>query len=195
MAINELTSLSLITPTTASATAATKSSSSPTVEDVTNWGYTVKDADDAFGLDFTDFLQLMVQQLQNQTIDNSADTSDMMNQMVQMSVVQMMSKVQTSLDSLTTASTMTYAASLVGKTVTVGTYDDDGNIKEIVGTVEGTGSYQNTPVIFVDGKMYPLSNIMAVGTLPQVPDDNPGEDSTNPDSGNTGTENPGEVQT
>ena len=39
----------------------------------------------------------MVQQLQNQTMDNATDTSDMLNQLVQMSVVEMMT-VQTSID-------------------------------------------------------------------------------------------------
>lgn len=148
--------------------ASARTSSTPTKEELESWGYTVTDSDDAFGLDFTDFLQLMVQQLQNQTIDSAADTSDMLNQMVQMSVVQMMSQVQTSLDNLTSASTMTYAASLVGKTVTVGVYNEEGKIEELVGTVDGTGTYQNTPVIFVGGEMYPLSSIMAVGTLPPV---------------------------
>ena len=76
------------------------------------------------GLDFEDYLQLMVQQLQNQTMDNATDTSDMLNQLVQMSVVEMMTKVQTSIDSLVEANTLTYAASLVGKTVTIGVYDD-----------------------------------------------------------------------
>ena len=67
------------------------------------------------GLDFTDYLQLMVQQLQNQTMDNTTDTSDMLNQLVQMSVVQMMTTVKTSIDTLVDANTLTYAASLVGK--------------------------------------------------------------------------------
>lgn len=184
MTSSDFMPLSLDTLQTAGTYAAAKSSS-PTVDEVESWGYTVNDSDDAFGLDFTDFLQLMVQQLQNQTIDNAADTSDMLNQMVQMSVVQMMSKVQTSLDNLTTASTMTYAASLVGKTVTVGSYDEEGNIQEIVGTVDGTGSYQNTPVIFVKGEMYPLSSIMAVGTLPEVPDTGAGGET---DAGSEGTQ-------
>ena len=35
-------------------------------------------------LSFTDMLGLMVAQFQNQTIDNQASTSDMMNQLVQM---------------------------------------------------------------------------------------------------------------
>ena len=131
---------------------------------------TVTDPDDAFGLDFTDFLQLMVQQLQNQTMDNTTDTSDMLNQLVQMSVVQMMTTVKTSIDTLVDANTLTYAASLVGKTVTVGEYGEDGKLQEVVGTVTGTGTYQGVPVIFVDGEMYALSDIMAVGTLPDIPE-------------------------
>lgn len=57
------------------------------------------------GLDFNDFLQLMVQQLQNQTIDNTTDTGEMLNQLVQMSTVQMLSSVKTGLEALVDAST------------------------------------------------------------------------------------------
>lgn len=178
MSSSDFMPISLDTLQTANPYAATKSSGNMTTEEVEKLGYTVADQDDAFGLDFEDFLQLMVQQLQNQTIDNTADTSDMLNQMVQMSMVQMMTKVQTSLEDLTTANTMTYAASLVGKTVTVGVYDEEGNIQEVVGEVTGTGTYQNTPVIFVNNEMYPLNSIMAVGTLPQT--------SSNGDTGSTG---------
>lgn len=170
---------------------ASTKSSSPTTEEVESMGYTVNSADDTLGLDFTDFLQLMVAQLQNQTIDNAADTSDMLNQLVQMSVVQMMSSVKTGLDTLSSVSTMTYAASLVGKTVTVASYDEEGNIQEVVGTVTGTGTYQNTPVIFVDGEMYALNSIMAIGTLPETPE-TPGEGG---DGGDSGTEEGGQDTT
>lgn len=163
--------------------AAAKSGGNLTVEEVEDLGYTVKDDND-FGLDFTDYLNLMVQQLQNQTIDNTADTSDMLNQMVQMSVVQMMNTVQTGLENLTAATTMSYAASLVGKTVTVGVYNEEGKIEEVVGTVQGTGTYENVPVIFIDDEMYPLNSIMAVGTLPEIPDE--GEGGEGGDGGETG---------
>lgn len=170
MSSSDFMPMSLDTLQTVNPYAATKSSGNMTTEEVEKLGYTVADEDDAFGLDFEDFLQLMVQQLQNQTIDNTADTSDMLNQLVQMSMVQMMTKVQTSLEDLTTANTMTYAASLVGKTVTVGEYDEEGNIKEVVGEVTATGTYQGTPVIFVNDEMYPLNSIMAIGTLPSTGD-------------------------
>ena len=54
-----------------------------------------------------------------------------------------------------------------------------------MGTVTGTGTYQNTPVIFVNDQMYPLNSIMAVGTLPQVPDTGDGD----------GTQTGGDTQT
>lgn len=180
-----LNSLASASTYAASRAASSSSSSSPTIDEVIGMGYTVSDPND-FGLDFTDYLQLMVQQLQNQTIDNAADTSDMLNQMVQMSVVQMMSKVQTSLEELTTANSMSYAASLVGKTVTVGVYNEEGKIEEVVGQVEGTGTYQGSMVIFVDGQMYSLNSIMAVGTLPEVPDTGEGGETEGGDEGETG---------
>lgn len=177
------------------ASSSSNSSSAPTVEELEKMGITVLDEDDSFGLNFEDFLQLMVQQLQNQTIDNTADTSDMLNQLVQMSTVEMLTSVQDSLEALVNASTLNYAASLVGKTVTVGKFDDEGNLEEVVGTVTGTGTYQGTTVIFVNDEMYPLNNIMAVGTLPDLPEE-PSEGGETGEGGTEGsTENGGETET
>ena len=73
---------------------------------------TTKNKDNT-SLDMTDFLQLMVVQLQNQGIDNAADPSDMLNQMVQMQMI-------TAMTNMTEASIMSYASSMVGKEVTIG---------------------------------------------------------------------------
>ena len=132
-----------------------------------NMNINIKDEDDQFGLDFEDFLQLMVQQLQNQTMDNTADTGEMLNQMVQMSTVQMLSSVKESMQTMVDANMLTYAASLVGKEVTVGQYDEKGNLTQIVGQVTGTGTYQGLPVIFVNGKQYYLYEIMDIGKIPE----------------------------
>ncbi len=110
-------------------------------------------------LDMTDFLSLMVAQFQNQDPENAASTTDMLNQMVQMSMIQAISNI-------TDASTMMYSSSLVGKQVTIGKLDSSGNIAEVVGTVTGAGTYNSKPVVFVNGERYELSSIMAVGTLP-----------------------------
>lgn len=174
--------------TQASAYASSKAGSTYTEEELRRMGINLVDPEDS-GLQFEDFLQLMVSQLQNQTIDNTADTSDMLNQLVQMSTVEMLVSVQESLEALVSANTLNYAASLVGKTVTVGQYDENGNIQEIVGTVTGTGTYQGTSVIFVDGEMYALNDIMAVGTLPSLPE----QPSEGGESGEGGNEAAGET--
>ena len=178
------------------ASSSSSSSSTPTVEELERQGINVLDEDDSFGLNFEDFLQLMVQQLQNQTMDNTADTSEMLNQLVQMSTVEMLATVKDSVEALVNANTLNYAASLVGKTVTVGKFDDEGNLEEVVGTVTGTGTYQGTTVIFVNDEMYPLNNIMAVGTLPDLPEE-PGEGGDTGEGGTEGggTENGGETET
>ena len=172
----------------ASAYASSKTGSTYTEEELRRMGINLVDPEDS-GLQFEDFLQLMVSQLQNQTIDNTADTSDMLNQLVQMSTVEMLVSVQESLEALVSANTLNYAASLVGKTVTVGQYDENGNIQEIVGTVTGTGTYQGTSVIFVNGEMYALNDIMAVGTLPSLPE----QPSEGGESGEGGNEAAGET--
>ena len=123
-------------------------------------------------LSFTDMLGLMVTQFQNQTIDNQASTTDMMNQLVQMTTMQAMNDMTSQMKELALANVMSYSASLVGKTVTVGVWNEETEeLEEIVGTVQGTGTYDGNQVIYLDnGKGYLLSDIMAVGTLPKKPE-------------------------
>ena len=138
-------------------------------------------------LSFTDMLGLMVAQFQNQSIDNQASTTDMMNQLVQMSSMQAMTEMSTQIQELTLANIMSYSASLVGKTVTVGQYDETTKETiEIVGVVQGTGTYNGQQVIYLDnGKGYFLSEIMAVGKLPPKPEDPDAPDPDNPDAGDS----------
>ena len=124
--------------------------------------YEIHQKGEDMGLDFTDYLQLMVQQLQNQTMDNTTDTSDMLNQLVQMSVVQMMTTVKTSIDTLVDANTLTYAASLVGKTVTVGEYGEDGKPARLEAVVLSTQHDENVTQeqIHEDIKKYVFDEIL-----------------------------------
>ncbi len=115
-------------------------------------------------LDMDGFLQLMVAMLQNQTMDNAASTSDMMNQMVQMSVVQAITDISTLVSDSTS---LTYAASLVGKEVTLGKFDANGKLHESYGTVSATGVLNGEQVIFVGDDCYKLSDVLAIGRLPE----------------------------
>jgi len=115
-------------------------------------------------LDMMDFVQLMIAQMTNQGIDDTMDTSEMLNQMVQMQMIQ-------SMVNMTDATMMSYSASLVGKEVTVGKYDSDGKLQELVGTVTGTGTMDGQQVVFVNDEYYYLSEIMAIGKLPSKKDE------------------------
>ena len=146
-------------------------------------------------LDMTDFLQLMVVQLQNQTMDNTTDTSDMLNQLVQMQMV-------TAMANMTDASVMSYASSLVGKEVTVAIRDGS-KLEEKVIEVMGTGMANGEQVIFSkEGDAYKLSDIMAVGRLPEKEDpEKPGEGTDPEEPGDVekpgeggGTEGPGDIE-
>lgn len=149
-------------------------------------------------LDMTDFITLMITQLTNQGIDDSMDTSEMLNQMVQMQMI-------TSMVNMTDAVTMNYAASLVGKEVTVGKYVD-GKLQEVVGEVTATGTMDGQQVIFVNDEYYFLNELMAVGKLPPPEEEDedgdnvgdvekPGEpgDPDNPDEVEK-PDNPDEIQ-
>lgn len=153
--------------------------------------------EDKTTLSFTDMLGLMVAQFQNQTMDNQASTTDMMNQLVQMTNMQAMTDMTTQIKELTLANVMSYSASLVGKTVTVGVYNEQTKeTDEIVGVVQGTGTYDGQQVVYLDnGKGYFLNEIMAVGTLPpkvEDPDKEPGDGDQDPDVPPVTDENPDE---
>lgn len=121
-------------------------------------------------LNMTDFLTLMVAMFQNQDIDNAASTTDMMNQMVQMSVVEAITNISALINDSTV---MTYAASLVGKEVTVGKFVGN-ELTEIRGVVTGTGTLGGQQVIFIGDDSYYLNDIMAVGRLPEKEADTSG---------------------
>lgn len=146
-------------------------------DDVGHKSTTVRaDSDEANNtLSFEDMLLLMVTQLQNQTIDNTADTNDMMNQIIQMTVMQAITDMKTQVDDLTEANIMSYTASLVGQTVTMGIVDKNGYlVGEKVGVITATGTYNGQRVVYMGDEMFPLNQIMAVGKLPEKPQE-PGE--------------------
>lgn len=133
-------------------------------------------------LDTTDFLTLMCAMFQNQDIDNTASTTDMMNQMVQISVIQAITDISTLIND---TSVLTYASSLVGQTVTIGEYNG-GELKETVGVVTGTGQLNGEQVIFIGDQVYKLSDVMAVGKLPEIKDpEKPSEGEDKPGTGET----------
>lgn len=158
---------------------------------VANKNIKIQKKGDNLNLDMTDFIMLMITQLTNQGIDETVDTSDMLNQMIQMQMVE-------TIATLTDASVMSYAASLVGQYVTVGKYDSEGNLQEIYGQVTGTGTMNGSQVIFVDNnEYYQMSEILAVGKLPpkkEEEDDDKVEDTEKPGETEKPDETPDETK-
>lgn len=127
---------------------------------------------DKYSMDMEDFLKLMVAQLTNQGIDDSSDPSEMLNQMVQMQMVTAITAMSETMTTLTDSNVMSYAGSLVGKEVTIGVYDDKGNLEEKVVTITGTGQSDGEQVLFVGNDTYKLNSVMAVGRLPEIKTEN-----------------------
>lgn len=131
-------------------------------------------------LSISDFYKLMAAQLQYQDPDNPASTSDMMASMVQTQMVEAITQ-------MSAMSSTTYVASMVGKKVTIAEVDKDGKYTgDTVGVVTSV-VLGNNPAVYVDGKPYSLSQIMAIGDKipkPEPPKDQ--NDGTNGDGGNSG---------
>lgn len=118
-------------------------------------------------LDSTDFLKLIAAQLQNQDMTNPMSNSEMMQQLSQMSSIQTMSELKASIENMNDIAVTNYSASLVGKEVTLAVENSKGELETKVGLITGSGLYQGETVIFVDGKAYSLSQIMAIGKIPE----------------------------
>lgn len=139
----------------ANATASTKNATASTKS--ANLGSSMVDMDM--------FLKLLASQLQNQDPMNPMKESDYLNQMSQMATIE-------AITTITDVSKTTYAASLVGKEVTLAEVNKDGSVEEVVGNVTGAGLYAGEQIIFVNNKSYSLSNIMCVGRLPEREEEN-----------------------
>ena len=137
-------------------------------------------------LDMLDYLMLMVTSLQNQTIDDTMSMSDMMNQMSTMSMMQAITNLN---DTLSETSSMSYAASLVGKEVTVAISGPNGTY-EYTGKVTGVSVLNGEPIIFIGNDMFYLSDIIAIGRLPsEIEDELPkadGDDVEGSEGGGSG---------
>ena len=147
-------------------------------------------------LDMTDFLKLFAAELQNQDPTSPMDNSEMLNQLAQMTSIQTMTDLQNTIVNMNDIAITNYSVSLVGKEVTIAKENEDGEIETIEGIVTGSGLYQGQTVVFVDGEAYTLSEIMAIGKIPEdFIEENQPEDGTEGSEGvEGGTDGSEEVE-
>lgn len=125
-----------------------------------------------------DFWKLLAAQLQYQDMSNPMSNSEMMEQITQMSTMNTMSSLSSAIanfgtvtNNLSSVTLTTYSTGLLGKEVTIAITDDDGKIKDKVkGTVTGVDLTGATSV-YVNGAKYELSQVMAIGDVPETKDD------------------------
>ena len=124
-------------------TAATNNATSSTTETDSNT------------LTMSDFITLLVAQLQNQDMNNTTDTSEMMAQMAQYSMVQAM----TDMKEQTVASS---SFGLIGKGVTVSSTNDSGVTTTDSGVVDGVTLTNGVARIVVGGNLYSMDEVTEV---------------------------------
>ena len=117
-----------------------------------------RSTDNSFSsVNFEDYITLMVAQLKNQDMYNTADTTEMTSQLAQYSLV-------SAAESIISAQNTNYAATLVGKQVTASYEDSTGQLVTNTGTVTGITLYEGEPLVYVNGVPYNLGEVMIVGT-------------------------------
>lgn len=104
-------------------------------------------------LDFDGYLKLLVAQMSNQDFNNPMSDSDLLNQMAQYSMME-------GIKNMTQQSGISYAASLVGKVVTV---SEDGKLYH-TGVVSAVTIDKGKPSVVVDGQTFGSSMITDVVT-------------------------------
>ncbi len=154
-----------------------------------------------------DFWQLLAAQLKYQDMSNPMSNSEMMSQMTQMGSMSAMTQLSEAIASIATVTnnlsqvTLTgYSTGLLGKEVTIAITEKqkqaDGSekdviVEEIKGVVTGVDLTGATSV-YVNGKKYELSQIMAVGDVPKKEDgDKTDTDKTDNDKTDTDNETEG----
>lgn len=122
-------------------------------------------------MDIADFYKLLAAQLKYQDMDNPMDTSEMMGQMVQTQMVQVISE-------MSQMNYITYAASMMGKEVTMAEIDSKGNYLDelTTGTVSGVGIGDNPPTLYINGKRYSMNQLVCLGKLPKDTVETPSEE-------------------
>ena len=106
-------------------------------------------------LSMDDFITLLVAQLQNQDMNNTTDTSEMMAQMAQYSMVEAITEMN---QQSQTASSF----GLIGKGVTVTSTSDSGVQTTDSGVVDGVTLYNGEAKLVVNGKSYAVDEVTEV---------------------------------
>ena len=111
----------------------------------------------------TDYMKLLITQMQNQNPLEPLDNKDMAAQMAQFSQLQQMENLNGAFGQVLNSVQQSYASSLIGKDVSYQTKADDGTQETKTGTVEEVIMEKNGDIVLqVDGEKVDLADIVSI---------------------------------
>lgn len=139
-------------------------------------------------LDISDYFQLLAAQLANQDMTDPMSSSEMMQELVQMAMVQSISTMTETMEATQALSTQTYAAGLIGQQVTVAITVDGSATGVKTGKVQSVNFTSSEPTIRLEGDStdYSLSYVLGMGKIEDpFNDTSTSEDTTQKDQTTT----------
>lgn len=138
-------------------------------------------------LDISDYFQLLAAQLANQDMTDPMSSSEMMQEMVQMAMVQSISSMTEVMENTQALNTQTYAAGLIGQQVTVAVTENGTATGVKYGKVVSVNFTSSEPTIRIEGDSteYKLSYVLGMGTISDPFNDTTESDSTGAVEGTT----------
>ena len=105
----------------------------------------------------SEFLKLMTEQMKNQDFTNPTDNSEYIAQLAQFNSLQSMQQMTYNMNA-------SFAASLVGKNVTMGGSDDSGSTQKETGVVSSVKFNGTSFDIVVNGKKFSTTNLLEISS-------------------------------
>jgi flagellar basal-body rod modification protein FlgD len=134
-------------------------------------------------LNYDSFLKLLVAQMKNQDPTDPIDASEQMSQLATFSGVEQAIKTNTHLESLIQETSLSQAASMIGKTITSADGETTGIVKSVAVKSDGlTATLENGDTVVIQSGI-------SVSATPTTPDTNTPDNGDNtgntPDDGQT----------
>jgi flagellar basal-body rod modification protein FlgD len=110
----------------------------------------------------TDYMKLLVTQLQNQNPLDPLDNKDMSAQLAQFSQLQQTENLNTSFSKVLECAQRNYASTLIGKDVSYQAKADDGTVSTKTGQVQEVSLGDDSILLAVGGQQVNLSDVTGI---------------------------------
>lgn len=127
-------------------------------------------------LTMTDFIKMMVAELENQDPMDPMSNTEMLSQINQMRSISSSEKLSASIEALTLGQSLATASTMIGKTVTG--VDTLGN--KVTGTVDKVTIEDGTAKLYVGSSIIKIDSVTSINNPDEKPAESEGESDTDP---------------